>query len=203
MIDYYCAATSPFAYLGHEEFCRIVRTAGVPVVVKPIDTPKLFSVSGGVPLKQRAPQRQAYRLAEIARWAEYRGLSVNPEPKHFPVSNDPGNLWLLAATEISTDDALRLLGAIGRATWVQERDVSDHDTLCALAGELGLDVSRLARRAAAPATRARYEGLTQEAIDRGVFGVPTYMVDGEMLWGQDRLDFLERALPKSVDRNKS
>lgn len=202
MVDYYCAATSPFAYLGHEAFCEMVRKARVPVALKPIDTVRMFAVSGGVPLKQRAPQRQAYRIVELERWAKYRGLPINPQPKHFPVSNDPGNMWLLAAVESSVEDGLRLLGAIGRAAWVEERDVSDTATLRALAGELGLDVERLAERAAAPDTRARYDALTQEAIDRGMFGVPTYVLDGDTFWGQDRLDFLERALTKDTNRKR-
>lgn len=194
MVDYYCAATSPFGYLGHKAFCEMVRTAGVPVTLKPIDTARVFSVSGGLPLKQRAPQRQAYRIVEIERWSKHRRLPINPHPKYFPVSNDPGNLWLLAAAERNVEDGLRLLGAIGRAAWVEERDVSDPATLRALAGDLGLDAARLAERAAAPDTRARYDTQTQEAIDRGIFGVPTYVLGGEMFWGQDRLDFLGRAL---------
>lgn len=203
MVDYYCAAATPFGYLGHETVCDIVHKVGVRVVLKPIDTPKLFPVSAGVPLKQRVLQRQAYRLVEIERWAKHRGLPANPESKHFSVLNDPGNLWVLAASENSTGDGLRSLGAIGRAAWVEERNASDENTLSALVRELDLDVVGLARRAAAPETCARYDALAQEAIDRGIFGVPTYIVGGEMLWGQDRLDFLERALAKDTGRNRS
>ena len=194
VIDYYVSPGSPFVYLGHAAFCALVRERRVPVAVKPIDLTRVFPVSGGVPLKQRAAQRQAYRLIELRRWSAHRHVPLNVHPKHFPVATDLASCWLLAAQEAGTDDALRLLGGIGRALWSQERDVSDAATLRAIARDLGLDADRLAERAAAADTRVHYDTLTQEAIDRGVFGVPTYVVRGEMFWGQDRLDFLARAL---------
>jgi 2-hydroxychromene-2-carboxylate isomerase len=194
VLDYYVFPTSPFVYLGHQAFCDLVQGRGVPVALKPVDLSRVFPVSGGLPLKQRAPQRQAYRLVELERWAQHRRLPLNPQPRHFPVASDLAACWLLAAAETSVDDSLRLLGAIARATWAEERDVSDPATLRALASSLGLDAGRIAERAGAPDTRVHYDTLTQEAIDRGVFGVPTYVLNGEMFWGQDRLDFLARAL---------
>jgi len=194
VIDYYVSPGSPYVYLGHEAFCALARERRVPVAVKPIDLTRVFPVSGGVPLKQRAAQRQAYRLIELRRWSAHRHVPLNVHPKHFPVATDLASCWVLAAEEAGTDDALRLLGGIGRALWSQERDVSDAATLRAIARDLGLDADRLAERAAAADTRVHYDTLTQEAIDRGVFGVPTYVVRGEMFWGQDRLDFLARAL---------
>ena len=194
VIDYYVSPSSPYVYLGHDAFCALVRERRVPVAVKPIDLARVFPVSGGVPLKQRAPQRQAYRLVELKRWSAHRHVPLNLHPKHFPLTSDLPACWVLAAEERDTSDALRLLGGIGRALWSQERDVSDAATLRAIASELGLDADRLSERAAAPDTRVHYDTLTQEAIDRGVFGVPTYVVRGEMFWGQDRLDFVARAL---------
>jgi 2-hydroxychromene-2-carboxylate isomerase len=194
VLDYYVSPVSPFVYLGHAAFCDMVRARRVPVALKPIDLGRVFPVSGGLPLKQRAPQRQAYRLVELRRWALHRHVHLNPHPKHFPVASDLAACWLLAAAETSVDDGLRLLGAIGRAIWAEERDVADPATLRALASDLGLDIERVAERAGATDTRVHYETLTQEAIDRGVFGVPTFVLNGEMFWGQDRLDFLGRAL---------
>jgi carboxymethylenebutenolidase len=194
IVDYYVSPVSPFTYLGHETFCAIARERRAPVALKPIDLGRVFPVSGGLPVKQRAPQRQAYRLVELKRWSAHRGIRLNLHPKHFPAPADLASLWLLAAAEERVEDGLRLLGAIGRALWSEERDVADVATLRALAGELGLPVARLEERAAAPDTRMHYDTLTQEAIDRGVFGVPTYVVRGELFWGQDRLDFLARAL---------
>ena len=194
VVDYYVSPLSPWTYLGHEAFVALARKHRAPVALKPIDLTRVFPVSGGLPLAKRAPQRQAYRLVELRRWSAHRGIRLNPMPKHFPTSAELASLWVLAAAQAEVDDGLRLLGAIGRAYWSEEQDVGDVVTLRALAGGLGLDAKVLEARAAAPDTRMHYDTLTQEAIDRAVFGVPTYVLRGEMFWGQDRLDFLGRAL---------
>jgi len=194
VIDYYVSPVSPWTYLGHEAFVALARTHRAPVALKPIDLGRVFPVSGGLPLAKRAPQRQAYRLVELRRWSAHRGIAMNAMPKHFPAPADPAALLILAAAQEDEDAGLRLLGAIARAYWSEERNVGDAATLHDIARAEGFDAARLAERAAAADTRMHYDTLTQEAIDRGVFGVPTYVLRGEMFWGQDRLDFLGRAL---------
>ena len=194
IVDYYLSPASPWTYLGHDAFVALARQHRASVAVKPIDLGRVFPVSGGLPLNKRAPQRQAYRLVELRRWAAHRGLPINLQPRHFPAPSELASCWILAATEIGDDAALGLVGALGRALWAEERDIADPGTVRTIAEALGLPVDTLAERAAAPDTKVRYETLSQEAIDRGVFGVPTYVVSGEMFWGQDRLDFLGRAL---------
>ena len=194
VVDYYLSPASPWTYLGHDAFVALARKHRTSVAVKPIDLGRVFPVSGGLPLKQRAPQRQAYRLVELKRWAAHRGLPINLQPRHFPVPSELASCWLLAAAELDEDAPLRLQAALGRALWAEERNIGDADTVRSIAAGLGLPVDQLAERAAAPDTRMHYDTLTQEAIDRGIFGVPTYVVRGEMFWGQDRLDFLGRAL---------
>lgn len=195
-VDYYLAPVSPFTYLGHDRFVAIARRHGAAVAVKPIDLGQVFPVSGGLPLARRAPQRQAYRLVELQRWSHWLHLPLNLRPKHFPVSADLASKWILAALEESVDAALDFAGALGRAVWAEERDIADEATLAAIAKAQGRDVAALAERAGAPDVATRYGVLTTEAIDRVVFGVPTYVYAGEMFWGQDRLDFLDRALAK-------
>jgi 2-hydroxychromene-2-carboxylate isomerase len=194
IIDYYLSPVSPFVYLGHAELVALAQRHHAPVALKPIDLGRVFPVSGGLPLPKRAPQRQAYRLAELRRWSAHRGVPLNLHPRYFPCAAERAALWLIAADEIDHDAALALVASIGRALWAEERDIADEGTLARLAAPLGLAVPLLAERAAAPDTRVRYDTLTQEAIDRGVFGVPTYVLRGELYWGQDRLDFLGRAL---------
>jgi 2-hydroxychromene-2-carboxylate isomerase len=194
IVDYYVSPISPWTYLGHEALVALAKQHRAPVAVKPIDLGRVFPVSGGLPLAKRAPQRQAYRLVELKRWSAHRGIALNLTPKHFPAPADPASLWIVAAAQDDQEAGLRLLGAIGRAYWADERDIGAADTLRAIAADAGLDAGALTERAAAPDTRMHYDTLTQEAIDRGVFGVPTYVLRGEMFWGQDRLDFLGRAL---------
>jgi 2-hydroxychromene-2-carboxylate isomerase len=194
-IDYYFATVSPYAYLGHDRLLAIAHKHGANVAVKPINLGEVFPVSGGLPLSKRAPQRQAYRLVELRRWAQYLNKPIHIQPRFFPVNGDLAAFWILAANEMGAAHALALAGAVGRALWEQERDIADAATMEAIAAECGLPGS-LAARAQAPEIAAKYAALTQEAISRGVFGAPTYVVDDELFWGQDRLDFLDRKMAK-------
>ena len=164
--------------------------------MKPINFGEVFPVSGGLPLSKRAPQRQAYRLVELQRWAHYLSKPMHIQPKFFPVNGDLAAYWILATQELGATQALALAGAVGRAIWEQERDIADAATMEAIALECGLPAAALALRAQAPEIAEKYAALTQEAIARGVFGAPTYVVADELFWGQDRLDFLDRKMAK-------
>ena len=196
LVDYYFTPVSPWTYLGHARFVDIARGHGAAIAVKPVDLGRVFPASGGLALKARAPQRQAYRLVELARWSRYLDIPLNLHPAHFPAPVALASRWILAALEQGTDAALDFAFACGRAVWAEERDIALTDTLAEIASVRGLDVAALEERANAPDIATRFDVLTQEAIDRGVFGAPTYVVGGEMFWGQDRLDFLARKLAK-------
>ena len=196
LIDYYLTPVSPYVYLGHERFVAIARRHAATVAVKPINLGVVFPVSGGLPLAKRAPQRQAYRLIELARWSRFLGVPLNLHPRHVPASAELASHVVLAALERSVDAALDLTLALGRALWAEERDIADAATVRSIAEACGNDGAALAERAGAPDIATRYAVLTQEAIDRAIFGTPTYVYAGEPFWGQDRLDFLDRALAK-------
>lgn len=195
-IDYYFAPVSPWSWLGHDRFVAIASKHGASIAVKPVDLGKVFPVSGGLPLPKRAPQRQAYRLVELARWRDFLGIPINLKPKFGASGGDLASRWIVAATEQGTGPALDLTGAVMRARWTEERDIADEGTLVEIARALGLDAKAIASRAAAPEIAGKYDACTQQAIDAQVFGVPWYVYDGEPYWGQDRLDFLDRALAK-------
>jgi len=195
-IDYYFATISPWTYLGHDRLVAIARKHGATIAVKPVNFGDVFPASGGLPLSKRAPQRQAYRLVELKRWREFLGMPLNLQPKYFPANGDLAAYWVLAAAEKDAALALALYGAIGKALWVEERDIADAATLAGVAKSVGQDAEGLGARAQAPEISARYAELTKEAIERGVFGAPSYVLDGEIFWGQDRLDFLDRKLAK-------
>src|SRR5205814_5723621 len=148
LIDYYFATISPFMYLGHERFAAIAARHGATIAVKPINFGEVFPVSGGLPLSKRAPQRQAYRLLELERWSRYLGIPINCQPRFFPVNGDRAAYWILAAAEENSSQALDLTGAVGRAIWKEERDVSDESTLTEIARSLRLDAAALHERAA-------------------------------------------------------
>ena len=193
-IDYYLATMSPWTYLGHARFAAIARGAGARINLCPMDLGKVFPVSGGQPLAKRAPQRQAYRLVELRRFADHLKLQLNLHPAHFPVSGDASARLILAVDQHDgTDAAMALTGAVLRGVWVDERNIADPGDLAAMLKALGLPERRL-DDAAAAAVNERYEANTQRAIELQVFGAPTYVIDGELFWGQDRLDFVERHL---------
>lgn len=194
-IDYYLAPQSPWTYLGHERLVRIAQAAGATVRLRPVDLGgKIFPVSGGLPVGQRPPQRQAYRLVELRRFSEHLGLPLNLKPRFFPVPADLAAKLIIAVDEQDgTDAALRVAGAVLTAVWAQERNIAEADTLRQLLAEQGLPAERL-DAAADEAVAQRYDAYTAAAIDAGVFGAPSYVVQGEIFWGQDRLDFLQRKL---------
>ncbi len=195
-IDYYFTPVSPWSYFGHDRFVAIAARHGATVNVLPVDLGKVFPVSGGLPLAKRAPQRQAYRLVELARWRDFLGLPLNLQPRFAASGPDLAHRWIVAAAEQGAKPALDLAGATLRGRWAGERDIADPATLAEFARDAGLDAAALAERAGAPDIAARLDAITAQAIDAQVFGVPWYVCEGEPFWGQDRLDFLDRKLAK-------
>jgi len=194
-VDYYFSPTSPWAYLGHARFAEMTQRHGAAVKVKPVNLGNVFSVSGGLPLPKRAPQRQAYRLVELKRFSSYLKVPLTLQPKFFPAAGELAAQFIIAAGRAGgSEAAMKLAGAVLRACWAEERNIADAETLAAICKEQGLDAGKLAAAAQTDAVKAEYEGDTQEAMDRGVFGAPSYVIDGEIFWGQDRLEFVERKL---------
>jgi 2-hydroxychromene-2-carboxylate isomerase len=194
-IDYYFAPQSPWTYLGHLRFWDIARTAGAAIRVMPVDLGgQVFPVSGGLPLGKRAPQRQAYRLLELQRFADWLHAPLKLQPKFFPVAGDDAARLIIAVDmHHGTHAAMHIADAVLRAVWVEDRNIADESTLAVLLAERELPSRRL-DDAHSQAVHERYQADTEAAIAAGVFGAPSYVVAGEIFWGQDRLDFLERRL---------
>ena len=193
-VDYYFAPQSPWTYLGHTRFSALVQASGAQVRLLPVDLGAVFAVSGGLPLGKRPPQRQAYRLVELRRYSDHLGLPMVVQPRYFPVSGDDAARLIIAVDQQDgSAAAMRLAGAVFTAVWAQERDIASSQTLAELLQECGLPLTRL-EQSRSPEVQQQYEANTRQAINGNIFGAPTYVVDGEMFWGQDRLDFVERKL---------
>ena len=191
---YYFAPQSPWSYLGHARLVDLLARSRREVAVLPVDYGRIFPQSGGLPLAKRAPQRQAYRLVELKRFAEHLGLALDPQPRYFPVDATPSARLITAvAQQDGMAAAMALAGAVLAACWREERDIARDATLAELLEECDLPAERLAESRGAD-TQARYDAHTRAAMDAGVFGAPTYVIDGELFWGQDRLDFVARKL---------
>jgi 2-hydroxychromene-2-carboxylate isomerase len=191
---YFFPPQSPWTYLGHQRFVDLAKKYDVQIDIKPCDLNKVFATSGGLPLAKRPPQRQAYRLVELKRWSEHLNIPLNLQPKFFPVPGDDA-AKLIIATKYAhgTDAALKIAGSIMHALWAEEKNIADGDTLTAIASACGFDGKMLMKSAATASVQAEYDGNTDEAMSLNVFGAPWYVVDGEPFWGQDRLDFVEKA----------
>jgi len=197
-VDYYFTPQSPWTYLGHARFAAIAREAGATVNVRPVDFGAVFPVSGGLPLGKRAPQRQAYRLVEMARFSRHLGIPMNVKPRFFPVAGDDAAKLIIAVDlHDGAEAAMQVSAAVFAAVWAQERNIADPALLETLAAECGLSAKRI-EQSQSQAVQERYDGYTQQAIDAQVFGAPSYVIDGEIFWGQDRLGFVERTLSPSI-----
>ena len=194
-ITYYLSLNSPWTYMGSAPFAEIVRRYGATVDVKPAKFGPIFEQTGGLPLPKRSPQRQAYRLMELKRWREVRGIPLTVEPKYFP-SDDLAATRLVIAAKLQDKDAHRLSLEFGRTIWEREESLADAAVMSAAAQRAGLDAAAL--RANGPSDAeldALYEQFTQDALKAGVFGAPSYVLpSGEIFWGQDRLELLDGAL---------
>jgi 2-hydroxychromene-2-carboxylate isomerase len=188
-IDYFLTPTSPWTYLGHARFAEIAKRHGASVAVKPVDYGVIFPQSGGLPLAKRAPQRQAYRLQELARWRDHLDVPLNIHPKFFPADPTQAACLICAAPE---EKRLAAAGDFLRAVWAEEKNVADGSVIAEIAAHHGIaDAAGAIARG-----KAIYESNTQEAVTRQVFGAPAYVYRDELFWGQDRLDFLDRALAR-------
>jgi 2-hydroxychromene-2-carboxylate isomerase len=196
-IDYYFAPQSPWTYLGHDRLVAMARQAGAQVNLMPADFGQIFAASGGLPLGKRAPQRQAYRLVELARFRDHLGLPLNLQPRFFPVAvDDVARLLIAAQLAAGSEVALKLSAAVFAAVWAQERNIADAGTLAELLAEQGLPAAWLDEAHSAQ-VQELYEAHTRQAIATGVFGAPSYVIDGEIFWGQDRLGLLKRRLARA------
>jgi len=196
--EYYFSPISPWSYLGHQRLLALAAQHGIKIDMKPIDMAQLYAASGGLPLAKRAPQRQAYRLQELQRWSDYLAMPINVQPAFFPVSGDL-SAKLLIAVQLAhgTEAALNLCTGIMRALWSEQKNIADEATLISLADLAEMDGVALLKSAETASIAAQYQQHTQQAIAANVFGVPWYVFEGQAYWGQDRLDFLERAFAAS------
>lgn len=198
-ITYFLTLNSPWSYLGSAKFGEMARQYGHTVDIRPVKFGVIFPQTGGLPLPKRAPARQAYRLQELKRWREMRGLPINIQPKHFPSDEVPGTRLLIAA-KLQGRDAHRLATEMGRAIWEREENLGEWSVIEAAATRASLDANAIRKAAPSDAELDKvHDDWTADALAKGVFGAPTYYLpSGEFFWGQDRLELLERQLKKGV-----
>jgi 2-hydroxychromene-2-carboxylate isomerase len=192
-VDYYFSFSSPWAYIGHKTFRDVVGTYGVVVNHKPVVLVDLFSETGGLPLVKRHPVRQRYRMVELQRWRDKRGLNFHLQPKYSPLNARLADGVVIAAVEAGLDPDPFLRRAFP-AVWEDQLNLADPDTITKIADDVGLPGKELVARSASEHISAAYEQNRQDAIAADVFGSPVYVLEGEVFWGQDRIELLADAL---------
>lgn len=198
-IDYYVTIASPWAYLGHERLCLLAQRYQAEINFKPVDFGFVFSETGGLPLAKRSKQRQQYRLQELKRWRDEIGIELSLQPKHFPVVPTKATLVCLQAEKEGLK-VLPIVHAFMRAIWAEEKDITDDATLIEITAKLGLDGKHLLEGCDTPDLLALCENYTNEALECGVFGAPSYVIKNEIFWGQDRLMFVEKKLKQEAEK---
>lgn len=192
-IDYFYTQISPFSYLGHRAFLDLARTHGAEVRFRPVMLAKIFAHSGALPVPERPKARQAYRLVELQRWRDKRGLPLNLRPKHFPANpglSDRVTIALVAAGKDPGDFAEAML----RACWAEDKDIADPAVVAEKLTAAGHDSDAILAAADGEDAKATYEKNTADAVALDAIGAPNYVLNGEMFWGQDRLELLGDAL---------
>jgi 2-hydroxychromene-2-carboxylate isomerase len=199
--DLHCfySLSSPWAYLGGPQLQDIVRRHRVRLLLKPYDFQAVVPRTGGIPLRTRPEPRRSYHALELDRWRRHLGLPLNLVPKHYRSDGQPPDWnkrpgWTVIAAQLRGEDAFVLSHALLRALWAEERDTSEAAERIAIADENGYDGAALQAMEGSAEVQAAYAANTAEAERLGVFGSPTFVLDGERFWGQDRLDFVDRAL---------
>jgi len=204
MIELHCyySLSSPWAYLAGPQLQDIVRRHRVRLLLKPYDFQTVVPKTGGVPIRTRPTPRRAYHEVELARWSDYLGMPLVLKPRYYPMQmpDDPDwnkyAGWMVIAAADSGHDAFPLSHAILRSVWAEERDISAPEVRRQIADENGYDGAALLAAEKSPRVQALYRTYSDEALELGVFGAPSFVLDGVIYWGQDRLGFVDRALAR-------
>jgi len=195
-LDYYLALASPWTYLAGPRLDALIKRNQLAVNVKPFDLMRIFAMIGTKIVRERPAQIQRNRLNELRRWRDHLGMKLTLEPKFFPVDQKPASRVVIAAIEAGAD-GLAMSNRVLKAVWAEERDIADRETLAAIVKDAGLDAKAVLAKADSPEIAAVFERNTEDAIANHVFGSPTWIFAGELFWGQDRLEFLSRAVERA------
>jgi 2-hydroxychromene-2-carboxylate isomerase len=196
-ILYFYSVASPWSYLGIKRLKEISKKYSAQIIEKPVDlVGKVFVATGGTPVPQRHISRQNYRLLELKRWGEFLNIKINQKPKFFP-PKDPHLPALFCLASIDMGINMDFSSKVLEHLWVKENDISNIDTLKLIADDLKISFGELSKLATSDKIKKIYEANTQEAININIFGVPSYVYNNEIFWGQDRLELLEYSLKKN------
>ena len=195
-IEYYMSHGSPWTFLGHRRINKIASENNYELIIMPVNYGEVFPATGGLPVNKRSLERQKYRLQELARWSELLKVKLNTEPKFFPSRSMLPSLAIISAKLLKYENVMDIAYRIMESLWVKELDIDDEKILKSIISKLTPTAEELLNYSKQDNVINELAKNTEKALKSSVFGAPTYIIDNEVFWGQDRLDFVERYIKR-------
>ncbi len=193
MIDYYFATPSPWAYLATPRIIELKNKYNVEINWKPADLMEIFAIHGVANVKDRPKPVQLNRLTELGRWSKFLNMPLNIQPKYFPVDPTLSHKVIILAQK-NNIDIKNLIFSFQRAVWADEKDISDENVIIEICKNNNFESNSIITDANSEEIQGEFKKNTEEALSRNVWGSPTFIFNNELFWGQDRIEFLERAI---------
>ena len=195
-IEYYMSHGSPWTFLGHKRINKIASENDYELIIMPVNYGEVFPATGGLPVNKRSLQRQKYRLQELGRWSEFLKVKLNTEPKFFPSRSMLPSLAIISAKLLKYENVMDIAYRIMEGLWIKELDIDDEETLKSVISKLIPTAEELLDYSKQDIVLSELKKNTKKALNCSVVGAPTYVIDNEVFWGQDRLDFVERYIKR-------
>lgn len=195
-IKYFMSHASPWTFLGHNKIIKISKDNGCDLEMLPVNFGEIFPVSGGLPVHKRPLQRQTYRLQELKRWSEYLKINLNPQPEYFPSRSLLPTNVIISLKILNFNNIFEIANTIMEGLWVKQMDIDDPTNLKKILLRYYKTAEEILEFAQSDVVKKELKKYTEDAIKLSVFGAPTYIIDDQVFWGQDRLDFVERYIKR-------
>lgn len=192
-LDYYFATPSPWAYLATPRVIELQKKYDLKINWKPSDLMEIFAIHGVANVKDRPQPVQLNRLTELKRWSKFLGTPLIIQPKFFPVDPTLSHRTIILAQK-NNINVENLIFSFQKAVWADEKNISDENIIIEICKTNNFNSNSIIEDANSEEIINEYKSNTQEALSKNVWGSPTFIYNNELFWGQDRIDFLERAI---------
>ena len=197
-VEYFMSHGSPWTFLGHKRLGEIIKKYKVKLNMFPVNYGEIFPISGGLPVSKRPVQRQKIRLQELKRWSKFLDINLIPQPTSFPSKSMLPSLLIIASQIMKTNKDFELAHNIMNALWVEDLDIDDENVLLSILNKMDFSSEEILSLAKSEECSNTIQKFTKIAIEKNVFGAPTFIIDDQIYWGQDRLNFVDRHLESLI-----
>ena len=198
-IKFYMVPASPWSFLSFDRIEKISSTYNLEVELIPIDIFKLFEMQEIKMVSKRPEAIQKNRLRELQRWQDHLNIKFNIKPKFWPVNPIRACKLIIASTILYSMDKYKtfvLAKKLSEAVWINDVNTDNDNEIFKIAKEV-VDVESIKNIYFDSKVASILESNTSNAFKNDIFGVPTFLYNGQVFWGQDRIFFLEKEIKKS------